>query len=244
MVALPISKTTAPTGFLPNRIFIMTDLPDGAQILPAQGREIQSLVVLLHGFGSNGDDLISLASEWQPLMPNTAFYSPHACEPCDMGMGPMSGQYQWFSMTDRSEAHLNAGAQAAAKTLNNWLDTFMTHFGVDESRTALVGFSQGCMMSLQVAPRRAPSFSCVLGYSGALPNAQSLGTELRCRPPTFLIHGSDDDVVSVYAMHQAEAELNRQNIAVTSHICSGLGHSIDSVGVAIGGQFLQTMLSR
>ena len=150
---------------------------DGPRLPPQAGGKAKSLVVLLHGLGADGNDLISLAPLWARVLPNTAFVSPHAPFPCDMA--PYGRQ--WFSLLDRTPARVLAGVQAAAPILDAFLDAELARHELPPERLALVGFSQGTMMSLFVAPRRPVAIAGVVGYSGALVGAELLPGELRAR---------------------------------------------------------------
>jgi phospholipase/carboxylesterase len=149
---------------------------------------------------------------------------------------------QWFSLQDRRPAALLAGARQAAPVLDELIDELLQRHGLDESRLALVGFSQGTMTALYAAPRRRRPVAAVLGYSGALIGAAQLPDEVRSRPPVMLIHGDADDVVPVEAMFQAVEGLQAAEIPVQWIMRPGLPHSIDPEGVAAGGRFLADML--
>jgi len=205
----------------------------GPRMPPAAGGPARQLVVLLHGWGADGDDLIGLALHWGRLLPEAVFVSPHAPYPCDVGFGR-----QWFSLADRSPAMIEAGIRAVAPVLDTFIDAELARAGLGAERLALVGFSQGTMMSLFLAPRRAPAAAAVLGYSGALRGAERLAMETVSRPPVMLIHGSADEVVPAGALAEAEAGLLAAGFAVSTHLRPGLGHGIDEEGLALGGRFL------
>ncbi|MBL8831667.1 MAG: phospholipase, partial [Rhodospirillales bacterium] len=152
---------------------------DGPRLAPQSGGKAKSVVVLLHGLGADGNDLISLAPLWARVLPDTAFVSPHAPFPCDMA--PYGRQ--WFSLLDRSPARVLAGVQAAAPILDSFLDAELARHDLPPERLALVGFSQGTMMSLYVAPRRAVAIAGVVGFSGALIGAELMAQDMRSRPP-------------------------------------------------------------
>lgn len=218
----------------------MTDVAkiSGPAFGPASGAAAKRLVVLLHGWGADGNDLIGLAPVWARLLPDTAFVSPHAPYPCDMGMGR-----QWFSLNDRNPAAMLAGTRAAAATINGFLDDALARYGLDDSRLALVGFSQGTMMSLYVAPRRARACAGVLGYSGALIDGASLAAETVSRPLMMLIHGEADEIVPCVALADAADRLAAVGISVETHLRPGLGHGIDEQGMILGGRFLERVLT-
>ncbi len=202
--------------------------------LPARSGKTRSLVILLHGLGSDGNDLIGLAPYWAPGLPDTAFVSPNAPFPCDMA--PYG--YQWFSLQDRSPNRILAGVQAAAPILDAFITQELDRHGLDESRLALAGFSQGCMMSLFVAPRREKPVAQVLGYSGRLIGADLLTTETRSKPPVLLIHGTADEMVPFDSLAASEAGLKAAGIPVETLVRPGLAHSIDERGLTEGGKRL------
>jgi len=211
---------------------------EGPRFGPAAGGAPQSLVLLLHGLGADGNDLISLAPYWAKALPNTAFVSPHAPFPCDMA--PYGRQ--WFSLQDRTPAMILAGVRMAAPVLDAFIDAELEMHGLSDDRLALVGFSQGTMMSLYVAPRRPRAIAGVVGYSGALVGADLLAGEVESRPPVLLVHGEADDIVPFQAMAAAATGLRAAGIAVETLARPGLPHSIDDEGLLRGGRFLAERL--
>lgn len=207
---------------------------------PAAGGKPDSLVIFLHGYGSNGQDLISLAPYWERALPHTAFVSPDAPFPCEIGFG-----YQWFPLSDISVTSRTEGVKGAAPFLNRFVEEQMAKYNVSASKVALVGFSQGTMMSLYAAPRRAEALAGVIGYSGALLAGDELATlPLIAKLPILLIHGDSDPVVPLEAYHHAMATL--QNLGFTDlsgSVTPGLAHSIDEQGLIDGLAFLQRVFS-
>ena len=210
----------------------------GPRVAPTSGAA-RHLVVLLHGVGADGDDLIGLAPALAPFLPHAAFVAPNGPEPCDMA--PFG--YQWFSLQDRRPEALLRGVQAAAPLLDAFLDEELARHSLDERQLALVGFSQGTMTALHVAPRRAAPMAAVLGFSGALLGAELLRAEAVSRPPVFLIHGDADEVVPVGSLFAAVAGLQAAGIPVRWEIRPGLPHAIDPEGIAHGGAFLEAAFS-
>ncbi len=202
---------------------------------PASGRQPQQLVVLLHGLGADGNDLISLAPYWGPALPDAEFVSPDAPFPCDMA--PFGRQ--WFSLQDRSPERVLAGVRASAAMLDGFLDEALAARGLDGGRLALVGFSQGTMMSLYTGLRRAVAPAGIVGFSGALVGADTLPQEIRARPPVLLVHGDADEVVPAQDMPLAVKALEAAGVKVESLIRPGLGHGIDEEGLKRGGAFLR-----
>jgi phospholipase/carboxylesterase len=202
---------------------------------PAAGGKPRQLVVLLHGLGADGNDLIGLAPYWAPLLPEAEFVAPDAPYPCDMA--PFGRQ--WFSLQDRSPAAIIAGVRAAAPILDAFIDAALAARGLADPALALVGFSQGTMMSLHVGLRRALPCAGILGYSGALPGSETLAQEIRARPPVLLVHGDADEVVPPQALPMAGKALESAGVAVETVVVPGLGHAIDEAGLQRGGAFLR-----
>ncbi|HXP29794.1 MAG TPA: prolyl oligopeptidase family serine peptidase [Stellaceae bacterium] len=207
---------------------------------PASGGPALSLVVFLHGFGADGDDLIGLAPYWAPLLPDTEFLSPHAPYPCEMA--PFGRQ--WFSLQSHAPESMLAGARATAPLIDAFLDDTLVARNLDESRLALVGFSQGTMMSLYVGLRRAKPLAAIIGYSGALLGAETLAGEIRSRPPVLLVHGDADPIVPVSALPHAVRALEAAGVEVEELLRPGLAHGIDQAGLERGGLFLRNALAR
>lgn len=211
----------------------------GPSFPPRAGGPPRQLVVLLHGVGADGQDLIGLAPALARYLPHAAFVAPDAPFPCDLA--PFGRQ--WFSLQDRRPAALLPGLDAAAPLLDAFLDDELAARGLEGRHLALVGFSQGAMLALHAAPRRARAVAAVLGYSGALVGGERLADEARSRSPTMLIHGTADDVVPFAAIAVAAAALQAAGFAVRSLPLPGLGHAIDPDGIQAGGEFLRAAMA-
>jgi phospholipase/carboxylesterase len=212
---------------------------DGPGAGPRSGGKAKNLVVFLHGYGSSGEDLISLAPYWADLLPETEFVSPNAPFPCEEN--PFGG-FQWFGFRERTPEMILGGTRAAAAILDAYLDAQLEARGLDESRLALVGFSQGTMMSLFVGPRRAAAPSAIVGYSGRLIGAELLKDEMRSKPPVLLVHGTADQMVPFGNMAHAAESLQAAGIPVETLARPNLPHSIDQEGLVRGGRFLKQHL--
>ena len=217
----------------------MTGLYDlnGPAIAPAAQGAPDSIVVFLHGYGADGDDLIALTPHFAHALPRTLFVSPHAPFPCEMGFGR-----QWFGFGDRRPEAILSGADTAGRLLGEFLDTLLARTGLAEARLALVGFSQGTMMALHVAPRRAEPCAAIIGYSGRLLDGGTFAAAVRSHPPVLLVHGEADGVVPVAALDEAVAGLKAAGIAVEAHRRPGLEHGIDGEGMALAAAFLEKRL--
>jgi phospholipase/carboxylesterase len=211
---------------------------DGPQALPAAGGDPKSIVIFLHGYGSNGADLIGLASYWRAALPNTLFIAPNAPQSCPGA----PGGYQWWPLTSLEPAARAAGVREPAAVLNAFIDSQLKLHGLTEDKLALVGFSQGTMTALHVGPRRERPIAGIVGYSGMLVDGQALAAEGRTKPPVLLVHGADDAVLPVAVLHDAERTLDALGFSVSTHVSPRLGHSIDEDGLSLGVQFLAEVL--
>lgn len=213
---------------------------DGPTSPPATGARPRSLVILLHGYGSNGADLIGLVPYWRAALPDTLFLAPAAPQACP---GAPGGR-QWWPLTSLSPEALAAGVRVAAPALNAYIDRHLVAHGLTEEALALVGFSQGSMMALHVGPRRARPLAGILGYAGMLADPGALAHEVVTKPPVMLLHGDADEVVPVPAMFHAKTQLEDLGFDVSMHVSPGLGHSIDEDGLQRGANFLANHLAR
>lgn len=203
---------------------------DGPRLLP-KGRMPKGLVVFLHGYGADGNDLIAIGQQWQALLPDAVFVAPHAPQPCaDSPTGR-----QWFALNLRSDEELWRGVNSAAPALNAFLDAELGRHKLGEDRLALVGFSQGAMMALHVGLRRR--VAAIVGYSGALVGPQHL-TRRNPAPPILLVHGDQDDLIPAEALFVSAEVLAKAGLPCQWHLSLGIGHGIDGGGLLHGGLFL------
>jgi phospholipase/carboxylesterase len=211
--------------------------------LEAKSGQARRLVVFLHGYGADGNDLIDIGRAWQPLLPDAAFVSPHAPEPC--AQAPVGRQ--WFGLTFRDPDERWRGVNKAAPPLDRFLDAELARRQLPPSALALVGFSQGTMMALHVGLRRAAAPAAIVGYSGTLVLPQdgppeTVAAEIRSRPPVLLVHGDSDEVIPAQALFHAAQGLAALDVPVEWHLSQGVGHGIDGEGLRHGGEFLARRL--
>jgi phospholipase/carboxylesterase len=211
---------------------------DGPRLAPKEGPARQ-LVVFVHGYGADGNDLIEIGRAWQVWLPQAAFVSPHAPRPC--GQAPMGRE--WFPLTFRSPSERWDGCNMAAPGLDAFLDAELARHNLPPSALALVGFSQGTMMSLHVGLRRAVPPAAIVGYSGMLilegdSDVEGYKPQIRARPPILLIHGDRDELIPVDALFHSASVLAAMEIPVEWHIAAGFSHEIDPEGLRQGGDFL------
>ena len=202
----------------------------GPRLAPLQG-PASHLVVLVHGYGSDGNDLIGLAPHWQPLLPGAAFVAPNAPDPV-----PGSPGYQWFPISRIDPREMQKGVEGVAALLDQFLDEELARLSLPPEKLILVGFSQGTMLSLHVALRRAVPPAGVVGLSGLLPGPPP---ERPDGPPVFLAHGDADQVIPVQAMLAAASALGAAGRTVQWHLARGVGHGVDPETMALAGGFLK-----
>ena len=213
---------------------------DGPRLAPASGRPAKGLVVFVHGYGADGNDLIELGRHFARDMPDIAFVAPHAPEPCAMSPGGR----QWFPLTMRDPAEVPRGVARAAPALDAFLSQELGRMRLPASALALVGFSQGTMMALDVGLSRRPAIAAIVGFSGLLARPDTLAAVPRPSPPVVLVHGDQDDVLPVEYLPMACGALAAAEIPVEWHIAPGLSHGIDDNGLAIAASVLRRALPR
>jgi phospholipase/carboxylesterase len=207
---------------------------------PLSGKT-ESVVVLLHGYGADGADLLGLADPLAPHMPDTVFVAPDAPERCvNNAFG-----FQWFPipwLDGSSEAKANASRLASAAKLDAFLDGLLAKEGIPPSRLILFGFSQGTMMSLHVAPRRVEPVAGIVGFSGRLLDPDSLASAARSKPPVLLVHGDADDIVPVVSLSEAGDALSRAGFETYAHVMKGTAHGIAPDGLSVALAFMREKL--
>jgi phospholipase/carboxylesterase len=203
--------------------------------------QAKSIVVFLHGYGADGADLLGLSQPLAPHLPHTAFYAPNAPERCT---GNPFG-YQWFPipwLDGSSEEAARAGLEASSTDLNAFLDTVLADEGLGAGSLALVGFSQGTMMSLHVAPRRDVAMAGIVGFSGRLLQPERLEAETLSRPPVLLVHGDADEVVPIQSLSDAADALDAAGFEIYAHVSKGTAHGIAHDGLSLSLSFLRDKL--
>ncbi|MCF6271849.1 MAG: dienelactone hydrolase family protein [Rhodobacteraceae bacterium] len=204
----------------------------------AKSGEGKYMVVFLHGYGADGNDLIGLADSLAEHLPDAVFHAPNAPQRCTGN--PMG--YQWFPipwLDGSSEVEATEGMAAAASLLDSWLDETIAAEGLDAAHTLLVGFSQGTMMALQVAPRRELPLAGVVGFSGRILAPETLEAGVKSRMPILLVHGDADEVVPPQSLPEAADALTKAGFEVYTHISKGTGHGIAPDGLQLALQFIR-----
>lgn len=207
----------------------------------AKSGQADSLVIFLHGYGADGEDLVSLGDVMSDHLPNTVFIAPNAPEKCvNTPMG-----FQWFPiphMDGSSEEMALQSLAISADMLDDYITDAMAAEGVSANKTFLVGFSQGTMMSLHVGPRRADQLAGIIGFSGRLLDAEALEAEVISKPPVLLIHGDQDQVVPPESLPLAANSLTKAGFEVYTHVSQGTAHGIAQDGLNLALQFILKQL--
>ena len=207
---------------------------DGPRWGPASKAAPKQLVVLCHGLGADGHDLIDLAPTWSHAVPDALFVSVDAPYPHESGFGR-----QWWSVEDRTPTVMEAGVRRAAGFLDAFIDAELARLGLPAEAYALMGFSQGAMTALFTGLRRATAPRAILAFSGALVAPENLPAELANHAPVLIVHGEADDVVPVHRSRDAEMALRAANVPVEAVYGPRLGHGIDDTGLSMGALALQ-----
>lgn len=217
----------------------MTKL-SGPMIAPANGGAPDTAVVLLHGYGSDGNDLIGLAPHWQGLLPGALFVSPNA------PIGTPMGGYQWFAIdwTGDRLASRQTGVVAARPVVEEFLHDLWAQTGIAPERTILAGFSQGAMMALHVGTGLKQKLLGVIGFSGAFLPPEGFGGTGLAQPPVCLVHGDLDEVVDPNLSSEADAALRAAGYDVAYHVSRGVGHGIGPDGLAFAGEFIASIAAK
>ena len=209
-----------------------------AQINPLSKGEPKQVIVLCHGYGGDGKDISSLALNWQRFLPDTIFLCPNAPEICSVS----PNGYQWFDLTSEKEEIILEKSLVAEEKVNNFLDQILNNFQIESKKLALVGFSQGSMISIQVGLKRKQEIGCLLGYSGKIINQEHLSKNINSKPKIFLIHGENDTIVPATHLLDAKQYLVDRGIKIKTKIIKNCEHKITVEASSLGLEFLKKNL--
>jgi phospholipase/carboxylesterase len=200
----------------------MTFCLDSTIIEPEKDKDITSVVVLLHGYGGDGKDISMLTLNWKRHMPNTIFICPNGHEPC--AVNPIG--YQWFDLAKDEPNYILNESLKAEKKINRFLNEVREEYNLENKQITLSGFSQGCMMSINVGLTAEKAFNCIIGFSGKIINLENLKARRKNYTNTFLIHGDQDDIVPPTHLLEAKDFLLREKVNVETHLIKNCGHHI------------------
>ena len=200
----------------------MTFCLDATIIKPEKNVDIHNAIVLLHGYGGDGKDISMLSLNWKRHLPNTIFICPNGHEPCPINP---SG-YQWFDLSKDDPDYILEESFKAEKKLNKFLDEIKNEFDLDNDKIYLSGFSQGCMMSINIGLTSEKKFNCIIGFSGKIINLNNLKRRRKNHTDILLIHGDKDDIVAPSHLLEAKDFFLRENVNVETHLIKNCGHNI------------------
>ena len=198
----------------------------------------KQVIILCHGYGGNGKDISTLAINWQRFLPEAIFLCPDAPEVCSVN--PQG--YQWFDLSSDNQEIILEKSLVDEEKLSQFIDQALNNLQLSSKNLALVGFSQGCMMSLQVGLKKAFSTNCLVGYSGKIINKNHLLTNINSKPKIFLMHGADDTIVPATHLLEAKEYLNNRGIKIKTKIFKNCDHKISVEGISLGLSFLKKNL--
>ena len=211
---------------------------DVTSVSPLSKNKPRQVIVLCHGYGGDGKNISTLAINWQRFLPDAIFLCPNAPEVCtDNPQG-----YQWFDMASEKEETMFEKSLAAEEKLNTFLDQVINNFQLESSNLALVGFSQGCMMSIQAGLKRKEQINCIIGYSGKVINQKHLLENINSKPKIFLMHGANDTIVSPTHLLEAKEYLKKCGLKIKTKIFKNCEHNISVEGTSLGLAFLKKNL--
>ena len=200
----------------------MTFCLDATIIKPEKEIQIKNAIILLHGYGGDGKDISMVAYNWKRHLPNTIFICPNGHEKCSINP---SG-YQWFDLTKDDAEYISDQSQKAEKKLNQFLEEIKDEYRLENDKICLSGFSQGCMMSINLGLTSNKNFNCIVGFSGKIINQDDLKNRKKNSTDTMLIHGDADDIVSSTYLLEAKDFLIRNNVNIVTHLIKDCGHNI------------------
>ena len=200
----------------------MTFCLDSTIIKPENNAEIENAIVLLHGYGGDGKDISMLTLNWKRHMPNTIFICPNGHEPCQVNP---SG-YQWFDLTKDDPGYILEQSLKAEKKINQFLKEIKDKYKLQDNQICLSGFSQGCMMSINIGLTSKEKYSCIVGFSGKIINLENLKIRNKNLTDILLIHGDQDDIVSPTHLLEAKDFFLREKISVETHLIKNCNHHI------------------
>ena len=211
---------------------------EATSISPLSKNKPQQVIVLCHGYGGDGQDISTLAIHWQRFLPETIFLCPNAPEICSVN----SQGYQWFDLSSDKEELILEKSLVAEEKLNTFIDQILNNFQLEPNNLALVGFSQGCMMSIQIALKKKKQISCLIGYSGKVINQKHLSDNIHSKPKIFLMHGANDTLVPPTHLLEAKEYLVKHGLKIKTKMFKDCEHRIPVEGVSLGLGFLKKNL--
>ncbi len=208
---------------------------DYTLISPLSGNQPKQVIILCHGYGGDGKDISMLALNWKRFLPDAVFLCPNAPEVCKIN----PNGYQWFDLESDKEDIILAKSIIAEKKLSLFIDLVLKSYNLKPNNLALVGFSQGCMIAIQVGLKKIEKINCVIGYSGKIINKEDLSNNINSKPKILLMHGDKDTIVSPMHILEAKDYLNNYDLKIKTKIFKNCEHDIPVEGISLGLEFLK-----
>tara|TARA_B110000438_G_scaffold303193_1_gene363647 strand:+ start:2660 stop:3316 length:657 start_codon:yes stop_codon:yes gene_type:complete len=208
-------------------------------IQPLSKAKPNQVVVLCHGYGGDGKDISTLAINWQRFLPNAIFLCPNAPETCSVS----TQGYQWFDLTSEDDDVILEKSLVAEEKLSKFLDQVFDDLQLSPTNLALVGFSQGTMISIQTALKKKENVNCLIGYSGKIINKKHLSKNINSKPKIFLMHGEDDTIVPPIHLLESKDFLNKNGVKIKTKIFKNCEHKITVKGISLGLGFIKKNLA-
>ena len=207
-------------------------------IKPSSKSSPKNVVILCHGYGGDGKDISILANYWKTFLPDTLFICPDAPEICKVNQDG----FQWFDLMDQTVEETLSKSLIAENTLDNFINEVVSENELNFKDVALVGFSQGCMISMQTALKKKDQIKCLIGYSGKILNIKHLNQNINSKPEIFLMHGDKDQIVPINFLLEAKEFFNKNDYKIQTKIFKNCEHRIPTEGSSIGLEFLKKNL--
>ena len=211
---------------------------DVTTIPPLSKNKPQQVIILCHGYGGDGKDISTLAINWQRFLPDAIFLCPNAPEVCAVN----TQGYQWFDLTSEKEEVIFEKSLVAEEKLSKFLDQVFNNLQLEPKNLALVGFSQGCMISIQVGLKKKEQINCLIGYSGKVINKKHLSDNINSKPKIFLMHGANDTIVPPTHLLEAKEYLSNCGLKIKTKLFKDCEHRISVEGSSLGLGFLKKNL--
>tara|TARA_B100000700_G_scaffold257199_1_gene290805 strand:- start:588 stop:1244 length:657 start_codon:yes stop_codon:yes gene_type:complete len=211
---------------------------DFTLINPLSANKPKHAIILCHGYGGDGKDISSLAINWQRFLPDTVFLCPNAPEICNIN----PNGYQWFDLTSEKEEIIFEKSLVAEEKLSIFIDQILDNYRLEPNKLALVGFSQGCMISIQTGIKKKKQINCIIGYSGKIINKKNLSNNINSKPKMFLMHGENDTIVPSTYLLEAKEYLLKHGLNIKTKMFKNCEHTIPIEGSSLGLAFLKKNL--
>ena len=192
------------------------------KIIKPENNDVKNAVILLHGYGGDGNDISLITLNWKRFLPNTIFLCPNAHQPCQIN----PNGYQWFDLSKEDSDYILKESMEAENIIKNYIEEVKSKYNLDNSKICISGFSQGCMMAINIGLTYDKNFSCVVGFSGKIIDKENISKRIKSKTKILLIHGDQDVVVPPSNLLEAKDFLMRHKVNVETKMIKNCGHNI------------------